>query len=48
MVIFLSDQSTSEDWIAFYITCIHCIDEYLKNSLEHFDDSVLAEQYVVP
>ena len=31
---FFSDQWTSEDWIGFYITCIHCFDEYLKNSLD--------------
>ena len=43
----LSDQWTSDDWIGFYITCIHCIDEYLKNSLEPFDDSVLADRQLL-
>ena len=43
----LDETWTSEDWTAFYVTCIHCIHEYLKNSLVPFDDSVLADRQLL-
>ena len=38
---------TTEDWSAFYSTCVHCLHEYLKRGLVEFDDKVLAERQLI-
>ena len=43
----LEDNWSKEDWIAFYVTCIHCLYLYLERSLVAFDDEVLADRQLI-
>jgi len=36
-----------DQWSAFYSTCVHCLDEYLKNGLVKFEDNVMAERQLL-
>ena len=36
-----------KEWGAFYTTCVHCLDQYLKHGLQKFDDNVLQERQLL-
>ena len=38
---------TSEDWTSFYVTCIHCIQEYVEKGLVAFNDHVLHDRQLL-
>ena len=38
---------TSEDWTSFYVTCIHCIQEYVDKGLVAFNDHVLHDRQLL-
>ena len=38
---------TSEDWTSFYVTCIHCIQEYVDKGLVAFNDQVLYDRQLL-
>ena len=37
----------SEDWTPFYVTCIHCIQEYVDKGLVAFNDHVLNDRQLL-
>ncbi|WP_188021899.1 primase-helicase family protein [Synechococcus sp. RS9907] len=37
----------SNEWSAFYSTCVYCLDQYLKNGLVKFEDNVMAERQLL-
>ena len=38
---------TGEDWSAFYVTCLHCLHQYLEEGLVPFDDTVLHDRQLL-
>ena len=32
-----------KEWGVFHTTCVYCLDQYLKDGLQKFDDNVLEE-----
>ena len=38
---------TSEDWTSFYVTCIHCIQEYVDKGLVAVNDHVLHDRQLL-
>ncbi|ABM79550.1 hypothetical protein [Prochlorococcus marinus] len=43
----LEDNWSKEDWIAFYVTCVQCLHQYLEKGLFRFDDEVLADRQLI-
>ena len=36
-----------ENWTSFYVTCIHCIQEYVDKGLVAFNDHVLNDRQLL-
>lgn len=43
----LEDSCCKADWIAFYVTCIHCLHPYQEKSLVAFDEDVLVDRQLI-
>ena len=44
---FSTNTSGMRRWGAFYTTCVHCLDQYLKHGIQKFMDNVLQKRQLL-